>query len=239
MYVNAPRYLLRKQCVLKLLKDIQTGTALDVGCGAGDMAHTLAQRGFSVLGVDYSEEAIALCRRLWSQDNTRFEAKDIKDLGEQFDLIIFMEVLEHIEDDAAALCQIRRLLNDGGRLILSVPAHQDKFGPSDRYVGHFRRYDKKDLMKILRQAGFDVEEIWSYGVPLANLTEWVRNVIYKNKSRGSMKEGTQKSGIDRSIESRFKFLLNSICLFPFYLLQRAFLNTDFGTGYILKVKKTV
>jgi cyclopropane fatty-acyl-phospholipid synthase-like methyltransferase len=238
MYVNAPRYLLRKSCVLKLLKDIHPRKVLDVGCGAGDMVHTLADRGAQVLGIDFSNEAIRHCQQLWKGEGVRFENTAIENIHEQFDLIVFMEVLEHIEDDAKALEEIHRLLNQKGYLILSVPAHKDRFGPSDHYVGHFRRYDKNELLTLLEQGGFQVEVIWSYGVPLANITESIRNWMYRNKSPESLEEGTKQSGIDRHVESKFRFLLNDVCLFPFYLLQKLFLNTNLGTGYILRASKS-
>jgi hypothetical protein len=52
-----------------------------------------------------------------------------------------------------------------------------------------------------------------------------------------MEEGISKSGVDRSIESRFKFLIKDFFMFPFYLCRSMFLKTDLGTGYILKAQK--
>ena len=72
--------------------------------------------------------------------------------GESFDLVCAFEVLEHIENDRAALLTWRNRVREGGWLLLSVPAHQCRFGPHDRLVGHFRRYDREGMNELLTQA---------------------------------------------------------------------------------------
>ena len=73
--------------------------------------------------------------------------------GGQFDLVCAFEVLEHIEDDAAAVRQWAARLRPGGWLLLSVPAHQRRYGPADELVGHFRRYDPARLTALLARCG--------------------------------------------------------------------------------------
>jgi SAM-dependent methyltransferase len=65
--------------------------------------------------------------------------------GDSFDTILYMDVLEHIEDDRAELAQAADHLADGGRLIVLSPAHQWLFTPFDESIGHFRRYTKSTL----------------------------------------------------------------------------------------------
>jgi 2-polyprenyl-3-methyl-5-hydroxy-6-metoxy-1,4-benzoquinol methylase len=65
MYVNAPRYLLRKRLVLELLRDVEKGKVLEIGCGAGDLCATLHDMGYDVKGIDSSERAIQLCQELY------------------------------------------------------------------------------------------------------------------------------------------------------------------------------
>jgi SAM-dependent methyltransferase len=66
-------------------------------------------------------------------------------------------VLEHVEDDRAALRRLHDALVPGGRLLLLVPAHPRLYGPIDRAVHHFRRYGRADLVGRLEEAGFHVE----------------------------------------------------------------------------------
>jgi SAM-dependent methyltransferase len=198
--------------------------------------------GYRVKGIDSSEDAIQLCRELHKDicrtGSVHFTCESIYDVNETFDTILMFEVLEHIEDDRAALSRVHELLTASGQLLLSVPAHERRFGPSDVFAGHYRRYDRAKLLALLGESRFQVQMIWAYGVPLANLTEGVRNILYANKPIQAKETATAQSGIDRSIEAKLRFFCNDFCLYPFYLLQNWFLNSDLGTGYIVKAKKS-
>lgn len=240
-YCNAPRYLLRKFCVLRLLKGIPPGEAIEVGCGAGDLCLTLHRLGFRVTGIDYSPEAVDVCRSrlssLLATGAINIEMKELAQVEGSCDLVVMLEVLEHIEDDEGALAKVSDLLRPGGRLILSVPAHKKWLGPHDRYAGHFRRYEKAELAAKLEKAGLQVEKLWAYGVPLANLTKVIGDVVYRKRIVPNREEGTKRSGIERGIEWRFRYFSNSFFLFPFYLLQMLFVRTDWATGYIVRARK--
>jgi hypothetical protein len=70
----------------------------------------------------------------------------VTDLGsERFDTFIYIDVLEHIRDDAAELCLAAEHLEPGGRLIVLSPAHQFLYSPFDQAIGHYRRYDREML----------------------------------------------------------------------------------------------
>jgi cyclopropane fatty-acyl-phospholipid synthase-like methyltransferase len=241
MYVNAPRYLLRKRLVLELLREVKKGKLLEIGCGAGDLCVTLHKMGYDVNGIDSSEGAIQLCQQLYKHicrtGTINFACKSIYDVRDTFDTIFMFEVLEHIKDDRAALSRVHDLLRPSGEILLSVPAHEKSFGPSDVFAGHYRRYDRAKLVALLEESRFEVQTIWSYGVPLANMTERVRNILYKNKPIQSKETATVQIGIDRSIEAKWRFLCNDFFLYPFYWMQNLFLNSDLGTGYIVKAKK--
>jgi SAM-dependent methyltransferase len=62
-----------------------------------------------------------------------------------FDTILYLDVLEHIEDDHGELLRAAGRLNPGGTLIVLAPGHQFLFSPFDRAIGHFRRYDRRSL----------------------------------------------------------------------------------------------
>lgn len=240
-YFNAPRYLLRRYCVRKLLDGRSAGTVLDIGCGAGDLSYTLSRTGFRVTGIDYSDSAIEACRLRFADsvaDNRlSFRKDDLFSIDEQFDVIVMMEVLEHIEDDLSAMKAVHRLLSPGGTVLLSVPANSHWYGPYDRYVGHIRRYNRDDLASVFDSAGFDVQAMWSYGVPLANLTEFVRNRLYASKPVIETEQATKRSGINRALEYPIRHLSNDVVLFPFLQLQRLFFSTNLGTGLIIKASR--
>jgi len=66
-----------------------------------------------------------------------------------FDTIIYIDVLEHIEDDHTEIIKAAALLNPGGKLIVLSPAFQFLFSPFDKAIGHYRRYSKKSLQKVI------------------------------------------------------------------------------------------
>ncbi len=70
----------------------------------------------------------------------------VPDLGpERFDTLIYIDVLEHIQDDTAELRLAAEHLEPGGRLIILSPAHQSLYSPFDQFIGHHRRYDREML----------------------------------------------------------------------------------------------
>jgi SAM-dependent methyltransferase len=76
-----------------------------------------------------------------------------------FDTVVCVNVLEHIEQDKKALKNMHELLVPGGKLLLFVPALPLLYGSMDSHLDHFRRYSKKDLLGKLKEAGFSVEEV--------------------------------------------------------------------------------
>ena len=101
--------------------------------------------------------------------------------GRTFDLVVALEVVEHIEDDAAAVAEWFARLRPGGELVLSTPAYQRRFGPMDELVGHHRRYEPPGLIALLSAAGFVDVSVRHYGAPLAYVIEPVRNVIARRR----------------------------------------------------------
>lgn len=151
----------------------------------------------------------------------------------KFDLICAFEVLEHIEDDLAALCTWRRHLADGGKVLLSVPALQRRFGPSDKRVGHFRRYDPGTLAETMQRAGLHVLEMWSYGFPLGLFLEQARNAIARSEYRSeSMQARTARSG---RMHQPHAWLgpFTAAFTYPWCVWQRAYHHRPLGHGLIV------
>lgn len=69
--------------------------------------------------------------------------------GETFSSLLYIDVIEHIEDDGAELHRAAALLEPGGHLIILVPAHQWLFSPFDKAIGHYRRYNKDRLKQVI------------------------------------------------------------------------------------------
>jgi SAM-dependent methyltransferase len=125
---------------------------LDYGAGTGLHARALRAHGFQISCV---EPASILRARMNSDGITAVATVDDCD-PQQFGTVYALNVLEHIDDDAAALRQIRDRLLPDGKLILYVPAFKLLFTEMDRRVGHFRRYRRGQLEQLVCAAGLRV-----------------------------------------------------------------------------------
>ena len=129
-------------------------TALDFGAGIGTFSNSVDLPPARVHCV----EPDATAREVLSEQGYRAHA-DLSDVGDGAIQYVFsLNVLEHIEDDAAALANLHRILEPGGRLFLYLPAFDLLFTSMDAHVGHHRRYRLSGIEKLLLQAGFEVEK---------------------------------------------------------------------------------
>ena len=123
---------------------------LDYGCGSGFLVGQLQDRGFDVYGVDMSEDAINFGSSRGVNNLFRANGTRIKFPDEHFDVILAMDVIEHIEDDSLAVSELSRLLKPGGHLIITVPAYQWMWGVQDEVAHHFRRYTMGSFLKLVK-----------------------------------------------------------------------------------------
>lgn len=101
-------------------------------------------------------------------------------IDHKLDSILSMNVLEHIEDDLTALQNINRALEEKGKLVLVVPAHQACFSDMDKNLGHFRRYSKKGMEELLKKAGFSIQKM-RYLNWIAAVGWFVNGKIFRRK----------------------------------------------------------
>jgi SAM-dependent methyltransferase len=128
---------------------------LDAGCGTGAFAASLAEQGVRVVAVDARlPEALDPGVQYACTDVTALPFADAT-----FDIVLLLDVLEHVRDERAALAQIARVLRPGGSLILTVPARKDLWSTRDELAGHLRRYDLEELRLALTSAGIEVLRI--------------------------------------------------------------------------------
>ncbi len=135
---------------------------LDFGCNAGLFVGQLLDRGFEAYGVDVSTEAISYGREQGIRNLSVMSADRGGRLpfpDTHFDAVLALDVLEHIEDDAGALSEIRRVLKPAGVFITMVPALPILWGVQDTVSHHFRRYRRSELSALLAHGGFSVRRI--------------------------------------------------------------------------------
>jgi SAM-dependent methyltransferase len=230
-----PNAWLRYELIKRMLP-VGVSDVLEVGCGRGALGVRLAQR-YQYLGVEPDQASWAVASaRISAAGRGEVRNVAVADLGDrQFDLICAFEVLEHIEDDAAALKEWAGRLRANGWLLLSVPAHQHRYGPGDELAGHFRRYDPDAMTALLTSCGFTQIQMRQYGFPLGYLLEAGRNLIGRRRlgtaAAMSVAERTAGSGRLLQPSGGISGAATRWGTAPFRVLQRAFPNT--GTGLLV------
>jgi SAM-dependent methyltransferase len=248
-WIPAPRYVLRRDRVLDLLKDVHPCRVLDIGCGPGALISELSARGFEACGVDGSAKALEIGKQLQSQSpGMEIQPQLDKEWKGTFDLVMSFEVIEHLQDDVGAMREWRQYLKPGGRIILSTPAHPSRWNAADEWAGHVRRYERAQLVQAVEDAGYKVDRIECYGFPLANIFEVLRAKAYgrklaaKKRALQSSQAMTEDSGSDRSVDTKFwrayASAPSALAMKLFCKLQRLFLNTDLGNGYVVVATAT-
>lgn len=130
---------------------------LDVGCGSGYLTARIAADtpATEVVGIDANADSITTAQT--RECGATFHVGDAFDLDwsdDSFDVIIFGDVLEHLETPAEALAEARRVLAPDGTVIVSVPAFRWLMGPHDEHNGHHDRYNATRLARLAASAGF-------------------------------------------------------------------------------------
>jgi 2-polyprenyl-3-methyl-5-hydroxy-6-metoxy-1,4-benzoquinol methylase len=129
---------------------------LNAGCGSGELSLRLAARGHTVVGIDPEPAYIRLARAnsAGRYPGCSFAVSSIEDYSGpgSFDCVIATDVLEHIADDRAAFDKLVALARPGGTVLLSVPAGRWLFGYHDEQLGHFRRYTRSSVGRLVAGA---------------------------------------------------------------------------------------
>jgi SAM-dependent methyltransferase len=173
---------------------------MEIGCSSGFLIRELVKKypGISVIGADVVKEPLyRLANSLPSVPLLRFDLLLCPLPQCSVDVLIMLNVLEHIENDVLALKKAFQLLKPGGKLIIEVPAGPSLYDAYDAQLQHFRRYSAEELIKKLKNAGFDVSRQSHLGVilfpafatvkclnkllPKRNVDSVVRNSITKTR----------------------------------------------------------
>ena len=231
---------LRYDLVARLLAGLDdVESVLEVGAGQGAFGVRLAER-YRYVGLEPDPRSFARALDRFQRAGVgTVVCGDLDQLAgaSTFDLVCAFEVLEHFEDDVAALRSWRACLRTGGWLIASVPAFERQFGPWDRKAGHHRRYERSGLAVVLREAGFEPVSIETYGFPLGSVLEAARNVVARlGQAQGSAAERTAASAGLLQPPEKLGWLTQALSA-PGRALQRPFCATERGTGLVVLARE--
>ncbi len=243
---KTPKFIMRWSCLEDISRNWEPGYFVEPGAGTGTLTREFLQRGYTGVVQDISEETLRTLKSNLASFGDKVKVLTALDdfTDGTFDYLFSFEVLEHIPDDASALGDWTRLLRPGGRILLSTPAHQRKFSSADKLVGHVRRYERSQLVSLLRQAGYEQIELYNYGFPIGNLTRLGQRAYDRIARKSDITASASPvvrsidSGIrtDRSVNLATK-VLNERTLKPALRLQRRYYGAEKGDGWVATAVK--
>lgn len=238
-----PKLILRESCIHDVSGGWAKGTFVEMGAGTGGMTQLFLERGFRGACHDIGADSRAMMRNnLAAYGQMILVPENLDELPKaDCDYLLAFEVLEHINTDLEVLRDWSQYIKPGGRLLVSVPAHQRKYGKSDELVGHVRRYEKAELQQLLESAGFADVRIVNYGFPITELTRRFSNFLVRNERAYDSMNSEQRS--IRSAQAQPKVIAQwlKFCsgrlMTPFCVVQRWFYGMDWGDGYVATAVK--
>jgi len=227
-----PWFVNRRRLVRGLVRryahHLRSPRVLDAGCGTGVNLADYESFGATV-GIEFDPHAAILCaarghHRVVVGSLCRLPFGDAR-----FDLVISTDVIEHIDDDAAALIELRRVLAAGGRMVITTPAYSWAYSSHDRFLHHVRRYDTVRLRDTIERARLQVVH-WSrynalLALPLVAARRW-----RDRRARGN----PNGSDVGRPLPRFMAPILNTIWRGEAFLAQR--INLRVGLTHVVVLK---
>ena len=166
---------------------------LEIGCGIGGILERLPPCSL-IHSLDVEADVLAAARqRFVGRPECQFSLLDLATCSEQtfsnlksqrFDTVLAVNVLEHIQNDGLILQRVEQLLQPGGHLLILVPAHQWLYGEYDRLDGHFRRYSKNSLARLIAQTKLRIRRLHYFNL-LGAAGWWLHYRLLKNTMHGT------------------------------------------------------
>jgi len=185
-------FVARRELISDILDEIAADhkflLLLDAGCGTGTNSLVFSRYG-QVIAFDLSEHALHFSSMNGVENLCRGTMTALPFKDETFDVIVALDVIEHVDDDLAALREYRRTLKKDGRIIITVPAHRFLWSEHDEALHHRRRYSGFELRNKLLASGFNIRRFSSFifflFLPIVLLRLW--NGIFKKSISNKVK----------------------------------------------------
>jgi SAM-dependent methyltransferase len=204
---------------------------LDVGCGTGTMLGYLDSLGPSY-GIDAATAAVQFCRRRGRHNIFQGKAESLPFADGSFDLVCALDILEHLDDDRAALVELGRVCRADGIVLLSVPAYRFLWGRQDLISQHVRRYTAGELESKIREADLVVSKITYFNTilfPVVALVRLIRHLLPKQSV------GKLESDFTLTRPGRVNDLLSDIFRLEACVLKR--ISLPFGVSVLAVAKR--
>lgn len=179
--------------VVRRARALDRPRILDIGCGTGFNIEHLRSLGLTrVVGLDFSSDALAFCRSRNLTGLVQGDATSAPFRDGSFDMILALDLIEHVEDDVTAMRGLARLLAPGGVLVIFTPAFQFLWGHQDEVSHHFRRYTAPELRSKIENAGLRVDKL-TYANTFLMPVVWAGRLVHKLRGPSSAPGMTENS----------------------------------------------
>ena len=208
----------RKYCMSFVKKFIQ-GEVLEVGAGCGSFTRDYFNSDLNITLTETDQKNYEdLKRFFYKKNNVTITNNKIFNIDKKFDTILYLHVLEHIEEDRKELESAYEKLKKGGRLIIMVPRHQKLYSNFDKAIGHFRRYEldffEKNLVNLERKLLISLDSV-------GYILYFLNKIFFKNET----------------FPSYLKIFIWDKIFTPFTILLDFFTNYKFGKCIVAVYKK--
>lgn len=204
---------------------------LEIGCGTGFVLNGITNKfpRLSVAGSDLYTEGLSFAlKRNPNADLFQMDATDMP-FEAEYDIIGAFDILEHIEEDAKALQEMRNATKIGGGIIITVPQHPNIWSSADVYARHVRRYTKGDLIAKVEKCGFHIIRATSFISLLFPVMAISR--LY-NKRNPEKYDPTEELQINNALSKTLGIILG----LELILIQSGF-SFPFGGSLMIVAKK--
>ena len=147
---------------ISLVKNFIKGKFLEVGAGKGGLIPFYKKLANDITIIEPEKKLFNILKKKYLNKKIKIEKKKIKDIKKKYDTIIYYDVLEHIKNDLKEIKNASKKLNKNGHLIFSVPAYQAFYSSFDKSVGHYKRYNKQDFLKLEKKTNLKIEKLAYY-----------------------------------------------------------------------------
>jgi len=177
----------------------------NIGCGSGTFTKILADTGFRVFATEPDSVPFEFAKSRLPK-NCVIENIGLFDIvgGEQFDVVVMHDVLEHIESDIEAIKKLHSIIVPGGLLLISVPALRSLYGHHDVQLGHYRRYSQRTLKQVVSVC-FDIKSLKYFGFLSIPIVLLISKILKKDYPSNQDKKSSlllRLYGVICDLESR-------------------------------------
>jgi len=196
------------------------GKILDVGCGTGfflEAFKTESASKYEAWGIDIAAIAVQVCHYKGLTQVTQGILEKNSLPEHDFDLVMFLDMIEHLDHDLPTLLMAKHYLKPQGQILITVPAYQFLWSAHDEIHQHKRRYTKKKLTELLHQAGYEIVFVSYFNTflfPLIAIARLIGNFSQRHHSSDAKLPSTVVNNLLYQVFKLEKNLLSQISL-PF------------------------